>query len=208
MIVDPRLFGLFLVTGLAVNFTPGPDMLYVLASGSRGGRRGGVVAALGVGAGSAVHTAAAAAGLSALLLSSAAAFSAVKYAGAAYLVWIGARALLSGGGLALDGAPRAEAHVFRRAVLTNVLNPKVALFFLAFVPQFVDVRRGHVPLQLLLLGLTFCCTGTLVNAGVGLAAGAVRGALARRQGLARGLDRATGGVFVALGLRLALARER
>jgi threonine/homoserine/homoserine lactone efflux protein len=210
VIVDPKLFGLFVVTGLALNVTPGPDMLYVLASGSRAGRRSGVVAALGIGLGSVVHTCAAATGVSALLVSSAAAFSAIKYAGAAYLVYVGIRALFAGDALPLAAgadAPRDE-RVFRRAVVTNVLNPKVAIFFLAFVPQFVDPGRGHVPLQFLLLGLTFCATGTAVNAGVGLAAGAVRRLLAERRGWARGLDRATGALFVGLGVRLALVRDR
>ncbi len=203
MIVSPHLFFPFLLAGLALNVTPGPDMLYVLATGSRAGRKGGVLAACGVGAGCAVHTCAAATGLSALLVSSAAAFTLVKWAGAAYLVYLGVKALVAPAGLAAGpGLAPPDERVFRRALVTNVLNPKVAIFFLAFVPQFVEVGRGRVPLQFVVLGLTFCATGTLVNALVGLGAGQVRRALDARPRLAQGLDRATGAIFVGLGLRL------
>jgi threonine/homoserine/homoserine lactone efflux protein len=204
VIVAPHLFFPFLLAGLALNVTPGPDMLYVLATGSRAGRKGGVLAACGVGAGCAVHTCAAATGLSALLVSSAAAFTAVKWAGAAYLVYLGVKAIFAPAGLAAapDDAPAPDERVFRRALVTNVLNPKVAIFFLAFVPQFVDPSRGRVPLQFLVLGLSFCVSGTLVNALVGLAAGQVRRALAARPRFAQTLDRVTGAVFVGLGLRL------
>ncbi|WP_437680992.1 LysE family translocator [Sorangium sp. So ce131] len=213
MLVDPTLFGLFVVTGLALNLTPGPDMMFVLAAGTSAGRRSGVLAALGIGAGGLVHTAAAAAGLSALLVSSALAFSVVKYAGAAYLVYIGVRALLSPAdpsaapsSSSLAAPPRDG--VLWRAVVTSVLNPKVALFFLAFVPQFVSADRGPIALQFLLLGTTFCITGTLVNGLVGILAGSLRGVLERRTRWARTLDRATGAVFILLGVRLALVGRK
>ena len=208
--VDPTLVGAFVLTGLALNFTPGPDMLFVLASGTRHGRGGGIRAALGIGAGSCVHTVAAAMGLSALLASSAALFTGVKLAGAAYLVVIGLRSLLARSTAAaepkLPGAAP-DGNIFRRAMLTNILNPKVALFFLALVPQFVSPSRGHVALQFLLLGLVFNTTGTLVNAIVGVSAAAISGRLAARPGYKRALDRVTGTVFVGLGVRLALARQ-
>jgi threonine/homoserine/homoserine lactone efflux protein len=208
--LDPTLLGAFVLTGLALNFTPGPDMLFVLASGSRHGRAGGIRAALGIGAGSCVHTVAAATGLSALLASSAALFTVVKLAGAAYLVVIGVRSIFARGPAeavpTLPGVAPAT-NVFRRAMLTNILNPKVALFFLALVPQFVSVGRGHVALQFLLLGLVFNTTGTIVNAFVGVSAAAISRRLAARPGYKRALDRATGTLFVGLGVRLALARQ-
>jgi len=232
--LDPKLLAMFLAAGLLLNFTPGPDMLFVLASGTTHGRGGGVRAALGIGAGSAVHTAFAAAGVSAILASSATLFAAVKYAGAAYLLFLGIQGLVARGAPARSGAashggdrdrgangpidaraaadrPSAAApprRLFLRGLVTNVLNPKVALFFLAFMPQFVDASRGHVPLQLAILGLVFCTTGTLVNAAVGAMAGTLGAKLAGDARWKRALDRVTGAVFVALGLKLALAERR
>src|SRR2546421_213661 len=177
------LYLLFVVAALALNVTPGPDMLYVFASAGRAGRRAGVVAALGIGLGEVVHTGAAALGFSAVLMSSAAAFSFVKYLGAAYLLWLGLRALFAPSSARPPGEaapPRSGERVLVRAVVTSVLNPKVAIFFLAFVPQFADASRGHLPLQFLVLGLTFCTTSTLVNAAVGLLAGSLRGLLQSR----------------------------
>jgi len=207
--IDPQLFAAFIATGLLLNITPGPDMLFVLAAGSGGGPRAGVRAALGIGAGSAVHTLAAAVGLSQVLATSALAFAVVKYVGAAYLVYLGLAALLR---RAPDTEPAAAApvitRVFRRAIVTNVLNPKVALFFLAFVPQFVSIPRGHVALQFAILGVAFCITGTAVNLGVGLASGTIARTLRERRSVKRALDKAVGAVFVALGIRLALAEAR
>jgi threonine/homoserine/homoserine lactone efflux protein len=203
VIVDPTRFALFIASGLALNVTPGPDMLFVLAAGTQG-RGAGARAALGIGVGTVVHTVAATLGLSAVVASSASAFAAVKYVGAAYLLWIGVRALLARVRDLDRRGPEARDRAFLRAVVTNVLNPKVALFFLAFVPQFVDASRGRVSAQLLVLGLTFCATGTLVNLGVGLAAERLGRALRARERL---LKRATGAVFVALGIRLALDRR-
>ncbi|WP_394820919.1 LysE family translocator [Pendulispora albinea] len=219
--VDPHLFALFILTGLALNLTPGPDMLYVLASGVKGGRPNGVAAAAGIGVGGLVHTALAAVGLSALIVSSANAFAVVKYLGAAYLVFVGGKALLArGGGRALESsvlelhgsrpAPSTLSQTFARGVITNVLNPKVAIFFLAFVPQFVDASRGHIAAQFAILGTMFCISGTLVNAMVGWLSGSARhwfsarGTHRRWQGI---LDRVTGAIFVALGIRLALVER-
>jgi threonine/homoserine/homoserine lactone efflux protein len=212
MLLEPTSFGLFLATGLLLNVTPGPDMLFVLASGTRGGHRAGVVAALGIGFGGVVHTLFATLGLSALLVSSAIAFRVVKYAGAAYLLYIGSRSLMARGNLSagVDSSadPVSMAVTFRRALLTSVLNPKVAIFFLAFVPQFVDPSRGRIALQFLLLGITFCTSGTIVNGTVGILAGAMRTLLVQRERVRRVLDRATGAVFVALGARLALTEAK
>ncbi len=207
--IDPHLYAAFLAAGLLLNLTPGPDMLFVLAAGSSAGPRTGARAALGIGVGGIVHTIAAAVGLSQVLATSATAFTVVKYIGAAYLLYLGVTALLR---RTADQAP-AEAppvvrHLFRRALVTSVLNPKVALFFLAFVPQFVSVERGGVALQFAVLGLTFCITGTAVNLAVGLASGRIARVLRERRSVQRVLDRVVGVVFIALGIRLALAEAR
>lgn len=215
--LDPRLLGVFVVTGLALNVTPGPDMLFVLAAGANRGRAGGLRAALGISAGSCIHTLAAAGGLSAVLASSSVAFGVTKLVGAAYLVWLGLRSILSrewsraGEGRGNLGAmARSIRHerVFARAMLTNVLNPKVALFFLALVPQFVSPERGHVALQFLLLGCVFNATGTLVNATVGIFAGEIGRRIADSPRWKRLIDGVTATIFIGLGFRLAIAQRR
>jgi threonine/homoserine/homoserine lactone efflux protein len=198
------------LASLALNLTPGPDMLYVLGRSVGQGRRAGVVSALGIGAGTLVHMTAVALGLSALLREVPAAYEAIRYAGAAYLLYLGLRAWLERGSMAVRGG--GEEHVplwrvFRQGVVTNVLNPKVALFFLAFLPQFVSPERGPVGLQIVLLGLAFDISGTAVNVGVGLAGGWLGDLLRRNPRLARAQRWFTGGVFVALAVRLALPTE-
>jgi threonine/homoserine/homoserine lactone efflux protein len=208
--IDTAHLSLFLAATLALNLTPGPDMLYVIARSLSQGRSAGIVSALGIGAGCLVHMLAAAFGLSAVLMSSAVAFEAVKWAGAAYLVFLGVRAVLSGAS-GIEGAARPAAslaRVFREGVATNVLNPKVALFFLAFLPQFVNPARGGVATQVLMLGLLFNTSGTLVNVGVALLAGSVGRWASASAGASRAQRWFTGGVFVALGVRLALAGRR
>lgn len=201
---------LFLGATLALNVTPGPDMLYVIARSASEGRRAGVASAFGIAGGTVFHTLAVVLGLSSLLLAVPFAYDAVRFGGAAYLVYIGVRALVRPSD---PGAgPRVERAslwaIFRQGVVTNVLNPKVALFFLAFLPQFVDPARGSVPGQLLLLGVLFNVMGTLVNLAVALAAShAGRWGRARVGGSAL-LQRLTGVVFVGLGVRLALLERR
>jgi threonine/homoserine/homoserine lactone efflux protein len=220
-----------MTAGLALNLTPGPDMLYVAARGAAEGRRAGVVSALGIGAGTLVHITALALGLSALLAAVPLAYDAVRYAGAAYLVYLGGRALLArpAAATATDAPslgttasaattrtteplpPGRLAAIFRQGVLTNVLNPKVALFFLAFLPQFVDPARGSAVAQTVFLGLLFDCSGTIVNVAVALFASGARHRWLGRGGSARGagaLQRVTGAIFVALGVRIALAARR
>jgi threonine/homoserine/homoserine lactone efflux protein len=200
---------LFMAAGLALNVTPGPDMLYVATRSTAEGRRAGIVSALGIGAGTLVHVAALALGLSAALAAVPVAYDAVRWAGAAYLVWLGARALLRPAPALGEAtiAPAPLGAVFRQGVVTNVLNPKVALFFLAFLPQFVDASRGSPVAQIVALGLLFDVQGTLVNLVVALAASRAGVALRRGRG-ARVLQRVTGGVFLLLGARLALAARR
>jgi threonine/homoserine/homoserine lactone efflux protein len=193
-----------------LNVTPGPDLLYILGRSLGQGRGAGVVSALGIGAGCLVHVVGAALGLSALLLALPLAYDAVRWAGAAYLVYLGVRALCSrAGALEVTAlAPVSLRRVFFQGAITNVLNPKVALFFLAFLPQFADPARGPLAPQLLFLGAIFSFNGTLVCIAFALVASRVGEWLRTRYGVSRLLDRMTGGLFVALGLRLALLDRR
>jgi threonine/homoserine/homoserine lactone efflux protein len=203
-------YGIFVAAAILLNLAPGQDTMYILGRGIGQGRRIGVAAALGVSAGTLIHTVAAALGLSAILATSATAFLLVKLAGAAYLVYLGVRAIARPDAVmpavsAGDGADVRKA--FRQGLLTNVLNPKVALFFLAFLPQFVDVDAPARTTAFLLLGLTFVTTGTIWVLILAVAAAQVRGFFARRPRVQAWIARAMGGVFVFLGLRLA-AGER
>ena len=192
---------LFVVAGLALNLTPGPDMLYVAARGASEGRVAGIASALGIGAGTLVHIALVAAGLAALLSAVPVAYLAIRLGGAGYLVFLGVRALRARAPAAATPlAPASLGAIFRQGVITNVLNPKVALFFLAFLPQFVDPAGGSTALQVVVLGLLFDTTGTLVNLAVALASSHAANKL---RGPSMILQRVTGGIFVALGLRLA-----
>ena len=203
-------FLLFVAAGLLLNITPGPDVLYIVGRSIGQGRLAGVVSALGIAAGCLVHIAAAALGLSAVMLAVPLAFDAVRYAGAAYLVWLGVRALVSRhGGLEVRRLePVPLARIFRQGVVTNVLNPKVALFFLAFLPQFTDAARGPLPVQFVLLGLVFVFNGLIVCLGYALAASWLGDWLKSRYGFSTWLNRAMGGLFIALGLRLAFDSRR
>lgn len=200
----------FLAATLALNVTPGPDMLYVVARSVSEGRKAGIVSALGIAGGCLVHTFAIAAGLSGLLMAVPLAFEVVKLAGAAYLLYLGVRALISRDtALATPTVESARLWaIFRQGVVTNVLNPKVALFFLAFLPQFVDPKRGPVSAQLILLGFLFNASGTLVNTVVALVSSGAGRWTKRHVGSSTLFKRATGLVFVGLGLRLALLERK
>jgi RhtB (resistance to homoserine/threonine) family protein len=203
---------LFMVAGWLLNLTPGPDVLYIVTQSLRGGVRAGVVAGLGITAGCFVHVAAAALGVGALLAASATAFTVLKWLGAAYLLWVGLQLLLARVPQAsadLDALARQAPEASLRAVFlggfwTNVLNPKVAIFFLAFVPQFIAPEAGGTTLAFVLLGALFNIDSVPVNVGWALAAAwmARRGAVQRSM---HWLDRAAGAMFIAFGLRLALA---
>ena len=192
------VLGLFLI--------PGPAVLFVLARASVGGRRIGIATGLGIAAGDLLHTAMATLGLSAVLMTSALAFSLVKYAGAAYLIYLGLRALLERGeDLRLSATRLVDAPLaFRQAVLAEVLNPKTALFFLAFLPQFVHPAQGPVVAQLAVLGLVFVAMSAVYTALIALAAGHVAGWLARHRGIGRWQGRVIGAIYLGLGIRLAL----
>jgi threonine/homoserine/homoserine lactone efflux protein len=198
----------FTIAAFVLIAVPGPNMIYLVARSLSEGRRAGMLSALGIETGTLVHTAAAAVGLSALLASSATAFSVVKYAGAAYLVYLGLRALLARGGNAQRAAaarPVDGRHVYRQAVLTQVLNPKVAIFFLAFLPQFIDPDRSAAP-QILVLGAVLVVMGLAIGATTALAAGTLAERLRARRAGGRPWGRwASGAVFLALGAYAALS---
>jgi threonine/homoserine/homoserine lactone efflux protein len=202
---------LFIVSGLLLNLAPGPDTLYIVGRSSTQGYRAGAAAALGIFAGTFVHIAAAAGGLSALLAASASAFTVVKIAGAIYLVYIGIsllRSPIQSGATGPGLVPASLHQVFVQGFFTNVLNPKVALFFLAFLPQFVDPDAPSKVAALLFLGAIFNLNGTLWNLFVAWSSARISGGLMRNARFARWFNRCVGGLFVALGVKLALSSER
>jgi RhtB (resistance to homoserine/threonine) family protein len=205
---------LFIGAGILLNLTPGPDVLYIVSTSLRSGAKAGVVAALGINAGCFVHVFAAALGVSALLAASAAAFTVLKWVGAAYLFWVGIKLLVSQSASwapppAHDGGRGAAARptlrgVFMGGFLTNVLNPKVAIFFLAFVPQFIAPDAEHKAMTFIALGALFNVNSVFVNAGWAVAAAWMAGRRSVQAGM-HWLDRAAGAMFVAFGLKLALS---
>jgi len=205
---DKAAFLTFLVAALLLNIAPGPDMLYVIGRSVGQGRKAGIISALGIFAGCWVHILAAALGIAAILRSSPLAFNLIRYAGAAYLVYLGIRMLVQRSNLAgRQLAPEPHKAIFRQGVITNVLNPKVAIFFLAFLPQFINATRGNVIWPILLLGLIFNVGGTLVNLLVAYAGGSLGEILRRNEHVARLQQWFTGLVFIALGARLAFQRR-
>ena len=184
-------------------------MLFATASGLKQGPRAGVVAALGISAGSLIHILLALIGVTAIFMTSEIAFDILRFAGAAYLLWIGIRSF-STHGQNLSG-PHVKTSalyvVFRRGMLTNIFNPKVALFFIAFLPQFVSIENGSVALQILVLGLLFNVTGSLCNGCVGLFAGGAGRLLLQRPATAKWISRISGAIFIGLAVRLALTER-
>jgi threonine/homoserine/homoserine lactone efflux protein len=206
---DAQTLMLFYVGALVVNLAPGPDMLFVVARSVAQGTSAGAIAVLGIFLGCTVHILAAALGLSALFKTVPLAYDIVRIAGAAYLIYIGLRGLFT-----RDAAEdRRDAIAisywvsFRQAFYTNILNPKVALFFLAFLPQFADPAHGSLALQVLILGLIFDINGCLILLVVAMASGRA-GLWLKRKGLRAALNRVAGGVFVALGLKLAFDSQK
>ncbi|MFE3837372.1 LysE family translocator [Pseudogemmobacter sonorensis] len=202
--VDLMTLAAFVPAGLALNLTPGADMMFVLAQGLRGGPRAGMAANLGIAAGCLVHVLVAALGLAALLRAHPAAFELVRWAGVAWLLWLAFKAWRAGAPqMVRVGAAVAPLRIFREALLVNLLNPKVALFILAFLPQFIQPARP-VMAQFAILGLVFCLGGLLINGAVAAFSGRIGGWLAGSERVARGLNRISAGVFAALALRLAV----
>jgi threonine/homoserine/homoserine lactone efflux protein len=200
-VIDPSTLAVFAAAALALAVVPGPAVLYIVARSVDQGRFAGLVSALGIGVGSLVHVTAATIGLSSLLASSATAFTVVKYAGAAYLILLGIHRLLTRQEVAEVAAtpPRALRKIFRDGVIVNVLNPKTALFFLAFLPQFVDPVQGAASLQILVLGLVFTIIALSSDSLWAVGAGTA-GGLLRRSRWYLGVKRwVTGTVLVALG---------
>ena len=207
MIVDPETLVLFTLASAALIAVPGPAVLYIVTRSIHQGRRAGVASVLGIETGALVHVLAAAVGVSALLASSALAFSVVKYAGAAYLVALGLWTLFSGSANAAGAPPREVSlrRVFGQGVLVNALNPKVALFFLAFLPQFVDPDAAHAVLQIALLGVVFVAIALVLDLAWALAADAAGGLLRRSRRFLRAQRYVSGGVYLGLGAATALA---
>lgn len=202
-------FSLFLAAGILLNLTPGPDTVYILGRSIAQGRDAGVASALGICAGSIFHTCAAALGLSAILATSALAFSAIKLLGGAYLVFLGVKMLLDRRkrlSLPSNFRWRTAGAAFRQGVLTNILNPKVALFFLAFLPQFIDPTSNSKIAAFLALGLTFVTTGTIWCLILAWSASSLSERLRRNETIAQWVSRTAGALFVFLGLRLATAK--
>ncbi len=209
MILGIHGYGLFMASGLLLNLTPGQDTMFILGRSLTGGLRSGIAASVGIAMGTMCHTLAAALGLSAILATSALAFSIVKLIGAAYLIYLGAKLLISRSTapatpLAAPGADPRSA--LRQGILTNVLNPKVALFFLAFLPQFIDPASHTKTLAFLMLGATFITTGFLWCLVVAFAAARLQSFFVRNPGVRTLIDRLVGGMFLALGARLAWSR--
>lgn len=208
---DAPTLALFALASLAILVIPGPAVVFIVTRSLEHGRRAGLASMLGVQAGGLVHVAFATVGLSALLASSATAFGVVKYAGAAYLVWLGiGRLRRAGFEPAGDAPPSDVAHrrLFRQGVVVNVLNPKTAIFFLAFLPQFADRDAGPVAPQLLVLGLLFVALATLSDGTYALAAGALGDRLRRSARVRARVERASGAIYIALGGIAALSGER
>ncbi len=203
--VEPWVLLSFVPAGLALNLTPGADMMFCLGQGLRGGPRAAMAANFGIATGGMVHVTLAGLGLGALVAAHPLAFDAIRWLGVAYLMVLAWQALRSAGALAPDEgtAVVAPGAVYRSALLVNLLNPKVILFILAFLPQFVDPARAVLP-QFLTLGLVFCTGGLIVNGVVGVMAGGIGRRLAQSQGLSRWLGRASAAIFAGLALRLAM----
>lgn len=206
----PSLLAVFLAATVALNISPGPDMLYVISRALEQGRRSGIVSALGIGAGTLVHTLITAIGLSAILLSFPMAYEIIRYAGAAYLLFLGLRTLTNlraqreSASLSRQPNHTSLKTVFRQGVTTNVLNPKVALFFLAFLPQFVDNSKGLVAFQIVLLGLIFDTSGTTWNILVATVAGRASELLHKHTRISRIQKIIPGFILVALGILIML----
>ena len=207
--LDTSRLTLFFITAFVILVTPGPAVLYIIARSVDQGRLAGIVSTLGVGFGTMFHVAAAALGISALMATSAVAFSVLKYLGAAYLIYLGIRKLMERDPDAGQRVrvPESLGRIFWQGVVVNVLNPKTALFFLAFLPQFIDVPRGHATLQMILLGLLFVVMGIFSDGVWALFAGSAGSWLKNHLGFLRAQRYFSGSVFIALGVIMAVSGQ-
>jgi threonine/homoserine/homoserine lactone efflux protein len=204
-------FLFFAFASLMLNITPGADMLYVATRSTSQGVKAGIVSAFGITAGCVVHLLAAVLGLSAIIASSALAFSIIKYAGAVYLIYLGVSSFFSKQnvfGLNKNLAPLPLIEIFRQGVITNVLNPKVALFFLAFLPQFIHPDKANAQWQILLLGSWFNLSGTIVNILVAVLFGKMGNWLAKKEWFIKWQQKITGLLLFGLGIRVALQSRK
>jgi len=199
-------FALFIAASALLAIAPGPDVIYVLTRGVSQGRKAGLAAALGFASGCIFHTVLAAVGVAALIRSSELAFDLVRYAGAAYLVWIGIQALRHSSSFSIEGASDAKAlaTIYKQSVIGNMLNPKVTLFFLAFLPQFVNAKAGNVGLQMTLLGVVFMGVTIVVFGAVAIFAAMIGDWVRRKPAIGQRLNVFAGFTFIALGIRVAL----
>jgi len=207
--VNSHLLALYLVTLSLAMIVPGPDMLFVLGTGMRGGPRAGLIATCGVATSEAIHIVLAAAGLSALFAAAPTAFAVVRVVGAAYLVLLGIQTLRGRSSPPAgreDVAAVSDRRAYLRGMLTNLLNPKMVTFTIAFLPQFVDRSLGHVAMQFAVLGAIFLAFEFAVDGTVGIFSGRIGRWLLERRRVRRGVDVATGGLFIGLGVRLAAER--
>ena len=204
---DPATLLAFALTALVLLLIPGPAVLYIVTQSVEHGRRAGLTATLGVHTGTLVHIAAAALGLSAILVSSSLAFGAVRLVGAAYLIYLGVRTLLDRAAASGASTPRRDrrlGRIYRQGALVNATNPKTALFFFAFLPQFVDPHGAAVPEQIVVLGFTFALLGLITDGAYGLLAGSAAGWVRGRSAVRSAQRRVTGCIFIGLGVATAL----
>ena len=204
-------FLIFAIASLLLNITPGNDMLYVATRSTSQGIKAGIDSALGITGGCIVHLLAAVVGLSAIIANSAVAFDIIKYVGAAYLVYLGIRSILGKENkfsVTENVEKKSLSKLFWQGVLTNVLNPKVALFFLAFLPQFIHPEKGNASMQILLLGLWFNFSGTVVNCIVALLFGKLGNWLADKQAFIKWQNKVTGLLLIGLGIKVALSSRK
>jgi threonine/homoserine/homoserine lactone efflux protein len=206
----PENFWLFALTALLLNLTPGNDMLFVIARSSSQGSKAGIVSSLGIMGGCMVHMIAAVAGLSAIIAKSAVAFTVIKYVGAVYLIYLGVRSFLEKKNIQINKSIIKTSYkkIFWQGVLTNVLNPKVALFFLAFLPQFINTKTGNATEQILFLGVWFNVGGTLVNIIVAILFGKIGKLLSKSGKFVQWQKRITGSILIALGIKVALSTRK
>jgi threonine/homoserine/homoserine lactone efflux protein len=207
---SPEVFAAFAAASLALLLVPGPSVLYIVTRSMDQGRAAGLVSVLGIHTGSIVHVAAAALGLSAILASSAVSFGIVKYAGGGYLVWLGIRAIRGRGEEPSDGHRKEHSlgRVYAQGVVVNVLNPKTALFFLAFLPQFIDVSKGSVPVQAVILGATFILLGFISDGTYALVSARVSRAVRGRRDARVARRWLPGLTLIGLGLASAVTGRR
>lgn len=201
---------LFIISGLLLNIMPGPDSLLIMARSATQGWRAGSAAALGIGAGTMVHVTAAALGMSAILSTSATAFMVVKYIGAAYIIYMAIgllRSMPRDASAAVTVPPLPYRKIFAQGFLTNVLNPKVAIFFLAFVPQFIDADAPHKAVAFLILGSIFNLNGMLWCHALALFTAHASARIKVSPLVSLWLNRVTGGLFIWLGIKLALSKQ-